>query len=167
MPEIKFERHERDCEYNKERRAKGDVRSILNDFHVIIDGEHRAILSRKDVGRGYWLTDLDGRRIRTNPDNRFTEIVVEAQSLFKGVVLRHLALIPDTQALEEIRAAEGAKLRQQAAEEDAARRQGRLNQAAQRMYDLLREYRDGVGGGWPDRIADVLHFIDNGGELHD
>ncbi len=38
---FRFERVERDCPANQNRRANGDTLHIIYDFEVWIDGEHR------------------------------------------------------------------------------------------------------------------------------
>lgn len=163
MPEIKFERYERECAYNQQSDSK------INDFRVIIDGELRAVLVRRAAGRGYWLHDADYRPILSSPGNSWSAIEIKAQSLFKSTILRYLTLIPDAQTLEEIRASEAAKERQEAADEAARQRRGRMNNCAQRMYAMLRQLQKSKPAGVEIAgLDEVIQYIDyNKGELHD
>lgn len=176
MPEIKFERFERDAQFNKERAP----RDKINDFRVIIDGEFRALLRRRVWGRGYFLTDIDQRDIERPYPKSYGgghPIHIESQGLFKVAILAALTegLIPDAQTLEEIRAVETAKMHAEAAEEDARRREGRMGNAAPRLYDLLKRYHDegmlrglGAGLGWREsEVTAILNYIDNGGTPND
>lgn len=69
-PEIKFERFERICDSNKNRRVAGDTRSLIYDFKVFIDGEHRANMDRCVHRPGYYVRDADGQPIRTPDSHR-------------------------------------------------------------------------------------------------
>lgn len=167
MPEITFERFERDCGHNRESDRK------INDFRVIIDGEFRALLKRNMYGRGYYLTDPDQRAIdRPNHKaHRSFAINIPSQALFKMGILAALTegLIPDAQTLEEIRAAEAAKRRQEAEEKRAEERGERLREAGPRMYDMLRQLQKTKPAGVEiTGLDELLHYIDyNKGELHD
>lgn len=136
MPEITFERFARDCDYNKdEGRAP---RELINDFKVIIDGEHRATLWRLVYGRGYRLNDIDDRPIYSRPQERWSHIHISSQREFKSEILRYIAFIPDAQTLEETRAKEAAERDRVEAEHKAARRYHRLCEAGERMLGILR-----------------------------
>lgn len=159
MPEIKFERFERDCGHNRESDRK------INDFRVIIDGELRALLKRNVHARGYYLTDPDQRAIdRPNTKaHRSFAITVMSQAEFKVAVLAALTegLIPDAQTLEEIRAAEAAQRRQEAEDEDARRRKGRMMQAADKMYAMLRQLQKSKPAGVEIvGLDEVIQYID-------
>lgn len=159
MPDIKFERFERDCGHNRHSGRK------INDFRVIIDGEFRALLKRNMYGRGYYLTDPDQRAIdRPNHKiHRSFPINIPSQAMFKMGILAVLTegLIPDAQTLEEIRASEVAKQRQEALEEDARRRQGRMQESADKMYAMLRRLQKSKPAGVEIAgLDDLIHYID-------
>ncbi len=65
-PSIHFVRIERECAHNRELRAahgcRGNPRGLLLDFHVIIDGEHRATFSKTGYRPGYTLDGLTPNR---------------------------------------------------------------------------------------------------------
>lgn len=157
MPDIKFERFVRDCAYNQQSDRK------IYDFRVIIDGEFRALLIRHAACRGYNLTDIDGRTIERKPGNPWSRVEILSKAMFRMGILAVLTegLIPDAQTLEEIRANEAAKLHQEAAEEDAARRQGRMQESADKMYAMLRQLQKSKPAGVEIAgLDDLIHYID-------
>jgi len=141
MPEIKFERYERDCDYN--RSPTTHPRQKLNDFKVIIDGDERALLKRNVCSRGYYLTDLDGRAIKRPSRRPFSGtacIEIASQAEFeRGIkLLLDEGLIPDMQTLEEVRAQEAAAKIEKEREELERKRRHRMNEAAPQMYAILK-----------------------------
>lgn len=62
MPTLEFKRTRRECGYNDQVKKEGRGRSIY-DFHVLIDGEHRATVKPLFTRRGYDVFDIDGRPI--------------------------------------------------------------------------------------------------------
>lgn len=93
MPKIEFIKVVRDSDYNKRViREGGPTRELTRDFHVLIDGEHRATLSRMYSGVGYYLGDIDGRGIKdTDPRESWRNSAeVKSQAAFLPFIERML-----------------------------------------------------------------------------
>lgn len=116
MAKIKFERVERVCGWNQEQRAKQAAGTLegridlLYDFNVIIDGEHRAIWSRRAaMMRGYTLQDANhapidgygyqGRKVESQ--DRFEPVISELLDADKIPTMAELAMLKIIAEAEE------------------------------------------------------------------
>lgn len=117
---FRFERVERDCPANQNRRANGDTLHIIYDFEVWIDGEHRATFKKADTGKGYELHDADGRPLLGQTWRKHIgKTHVDKKAEFEATIQDKLALIPTLADMARMRDEEGAdKARQEAAERE-------------------------------------------------
>lgn len=127
---ITFERFARECGANDTARAKGWT--LIYDFKVMIDGEHRATLSKNTCGRGYEIYDADHRPIHGQSRSRhfakhLGEEVAKQADFFQFVSdLLASGRIPTLSQMADLRAQEAQK----AAEIDRQARQEIRHEAA-------------------------------------
>jgi hypothetical protein len=176
MATIKFERVTRDCGHNKTILDAGESKGLLYDFNVIIDGEHRATMSRNGYSVGYTLRDADYNSIRdlAKADKRWRShpvVEVGKQADFEDVINCMLAagLIPTLDQMAAVRAEKAAKIAANKAAEDERDRIHRIQGAAVDLYAALKplavyladnggdaEYHDADGTGWLSRAQAAI-----------
>lgn len=169
--DIRFERFERDVQYNRDRRAEGELRYLIYDFRVMIAGEHRATLWRDSIGRqGYNLRDADGRPI-PDRDSSHEHIGAEVsrQSDFFQFVQDRLSRIPSATGLAELRCADAIleiQVRHYARERILA---GRLQMRAPvlltQLVNLTRQVRQSldkrlVRSDWDKPVEKTLRIVE-------
>jgi hypothetical protein len=134
-PTIKFERVVRDCPANDHQT---DPRKRINDFNVLIDGEHRAIFKRVYLGKGYELHDADARPLCGYEWRKHIGFAVDKQAHFEATIQDKLASIPTLAQMAALRAAEAAEKARQEAAEAEDRRVRRIQAAGVELYEALK-----------------------------
>lgn len=140
MATIKFERFERDCQYNE--RCRKDGGRFIYDYRVMIDGEFRAVLSR-DLGNKYELYDAEHRPIHLGEGNWYPKHIgskIGHKKDFQGAISVALAdnKIPTLAQLAELQQAEDFADAKAAADQREAERVRRIRAAAVDLYDVLK-----------------------------
>jgi hypothetical protein len=140
MPTIKFVRVERDCPHNKDLRAGGDVRGIIYDFEVQIDGETRAKMERCYTGKGYYVQDTDGRPVAPDVPHRRVGRKVDSKADFLNVVgeLLDAGLIPTLAQLAAKRDAEALQRAAKITEAKARQVQHAISEHSEALYSALK-----------------------------
>lgn len=152
---IEFERYERDCPANRQRHAGREMGAFIYDFKVIIDGEHRAILSREVYGKGYRLYDAAHRPIVESAGNRYAHmgLEVEKQADFADAVRAQIDRIPSAWGLSELACAEALIDIQITVEARKRLRQDAINKHADAVFDALVHLTNTATSNMQDRLA--------------
>lgn len=142
MPTITFTRIERDCPANKNGRnpPTGRNRQLIYDYNVLIGGEHRLTMQRIYTGKGYEISDADGRPIGASEWRKNIGQKVDTQGDFEEAVTTLLkkGLIPTLAEMADKRVAEQAERERKAAEEVEAQRVQRIQRAGVNLYVALK-----------------------------
>lgn len=113
---IRFERVERDCQYNEKIKADyaGQSRRphLLCDFKVMVQDEHRATFRKLGSRSGYQLYDADGRPIRWlayTPNRAGHEVRAQSDFLSTIQVAMQKGLLPTVPEMARKRAEEAER----------------------------------------------------------
>lgn len=100
---IEYVRIKRECPHNEEIEAKNKKGLLLYDFNVMINGEHRATLSKKSGSRGYYIQDVVSKGIKEEVWHPWYGTEIESQHLFTPTIERLLVkdLIPTRKQITE------------------------------------------------------------------
>jgi hypothetical protein len=144
---ISFTRVERVCKHNEEQRAKGG-KDIYYDFNVMIDGEHRATMSRHGYKRGYMLKDAGMANIRKPLAERHYSgacdfFEADSQKEFHDLVTKvlTLGLLPTLQQVADRKAEAEAKAAANEARKAEEHRIWLIKEAGVEMLAALKAMR--------------------------
>lgn len=161
MNKIKLQQYERDCPANTTMRNDGrPSRHLIRDFRVLIDGEHRAILTRNRYGGGgYELRDPDHRQI-TNGDktNAHSDLPIKIAS--QAMFLTGLTKLLEAGRIPTLAQIETARAKDRADKVERKRHQ-RLNDIKDAKIDNAEALYDALLG-----VAKFYGWVGCGGKLN-
>lgn len=157
---IEFKKVKRDCKYNRDLDAEGARRGFLYDYHVEIEGEHRAtwvdVQRRRRYGYRWEMRDIDGYAIWFDEHNRaWAKTKDEFASMTRDALSS--GVIPTAEQIDAKRAARRQAENEAAAAALAKRRLDAKRRAAPAMYDALVALRTEIKKAFPNHAARAGH----------